>query len=102
MGAIEIAQVLAHDDLVKGEPQLAGDRRSCWASWTPSGCEVPRAGPSARRRRARARGRLMRELDGHAVPAGPTRLAARAQPEQPQLPHERHIRAIEAELDDLR
>ena len=45
--------------------------------------------------------RLVRELDGHAVPAGPARLAARPQPEQPQLPHERHVGAIEPELEDL-
>ena len=44
---------------------------------------------------------LVLKLDGHAVPAGPTRLATRAQPEQPQLTHERHIRTIEPELDDL-
>ncbi len=45
--------------------------------------------------------RLMSKLDRDAVPAGPARLAARAQPEQPQLPHERHVGALEPELDDL-
>jgi hypothetical protein len=45
--------------------------------------------------------RLVLKLDGHAVPAGPARLAARPQPEQPQLPHERHVGTIEPKLDDL-
>jgi hypothetical protein len=43
----------------------------------------------------------MSELDGHAVPAGPARLAAWAQLEQPQLAHERHVGAIEPELEHL-
>jgi len=44
---------------------------------------------------------LMDELNGHAVPAGPTGLAARPQPEQPQLPNERHVGTIEPEPEEL-
>ena len=41
--------------------------------------------------------RLMDQLDRRAMAAGPTRLAARAQPQPPQLAHERHIRTLEPE-----